>query len=156
MTEEIDRPPAGMRCVKCDANRHFCQALAYEGDTPVCLFCADGVDCPTMAARRRLNEPPVAFEAEPDYAIAPVRHLDPATVTIVPVPDARPTPYSAADGGKGARSEAAKLMRAVDDRKSGRKRGVGRNPMQAEKVRRIRREGHNRVCRIAEALNEYR
>ncbi len=71
-------PSPGTACRPCRqqaATGHFCPAKDYLGDEPVCLSCLDGVDCPTIQARKRLHDP-----------ILDLGHPAPATLPSAVVP----------------------------------------------------------------------
>lgn len=127
---EVDRPPAGTACESCKAKGHFCPARAYgEAGEPRCLFCASDVKCPTAIAAEP-KAPTFHVEELEESQLGEVRHIDPATVEIKPLPDSEPKRTEA--GYRVARNEAAKLIRDVEARQAGRK--SGHKPRRAARV----------------------
>ncbi len=113
---DLDLPPAGTACRACRNLGHFCPARVYaDGGEALCAACAIGAECERAAAIRKLHEPWTGEELDA-VAPPPVRSIDPSTWS--PQPAAEPgTCLAYASDGRFAVSEAAKLHRAVLDRR---------------------------------------
>lgn len=75
-----DVPPAGTACQGCKLLGHFCAAKCYRGESStLCLACANGVDCPVVRSKPKLESFFIA-ELEParhDNPASPVRNVTP-------------------------------------------------------------------------------
>jgi hypothetical protein len=88
-----DVPPAGTACAGCKSLGHWCAAKCYRAiDSPLCVACANGIDCAVVLARLKREEPRWMAEITPekfDTPAGPVRNvtpLDPAKRVVIDAP----------------------------------------------------------------------
>ena len=112
MSYEEDVPPAGTRCAGC--RDHWCAARCYRGnETPLCLGCANGVDCDVIRARRMTEDELLGRFNSPATDVRDVTPVDAAERVVLDAP----VEVRRNDCGKAIGMGSTPMIRQLESRK---------------------------------------
>lgn len=87
--DATDRPRAGMECVGCRHNGHFCPAKGMCGDQALCVACGTGVICDQVRSIEKMRSPLDMLEEIPAARCRTIEISDADRIVseVVPVSD---------------------------------------------------------------------